>query len=129
MDKEYLGYVYAGSVIPSRFRDSAIHSIREKSYRIALKSRKRNAFFKKFYDYETLNENEKASLKSFYYYATGLGSRINLRSSFRIGSGTTRSGSPAFLVFSARNVDGRKKRKVARLNSLNTHLRKKIKYG
>jgi hypothetical protein len=28
MDKEYLGYVYAGSVIPSRFRDSVIHSIR-----------------------------------------------------------------------------------------------------
>lgn len=129
MDKEYLGYVYTGSVIPSMFRGSAIYSIKQKSYRIALKSRKRNAFFKKFYDYETLDENEKASLKSFYYYATGLGSRINLRSSFGIGSGTTRSGSPAFLVFQARSTNRRKKKKVARLNSLNTHVRKKIKYG
>ena len=129
MDKEYLGYVYTGSVIPSMLRDSAIYSIKQKSYRIALKSSKRNAFFKKLYDYETLDKNEKASLKSFYYYATGLGSRINLRSALMIGSGTTRGGTPAFLVFDVRSVERRKKKKIARLNSLNTHIRKKIKYG
>lgn len=129
MDKEYLGYVYTGSIIPSVFRNSAIDSIKQKSYRIALKSSKRNAFFKKLYNYETLDNNEKASLKSFYYYATGLGSRINLRSKLRIGSGTTRSGTPAFLVFDIINVEPRKKKKIARLNSLNTHVRKKIKYG
>jgi hypothetical protein len=129
MDKEYLGYVYTGSVIPSMLRDSAIYSIKQKSYRIALKSSKRNAFFKKLYDYETLDKNEKASLKSFYYYATGLGSRINLRSALRIGSGTTKGGTPAFLVFDVRSVERRKKKKIARLNSLNTHIRKKIKYG
>ena len=129
MDKEYLGYVYTGSVIPSMLRDSAIYSIKQKSYRIALKSSKRNTFFKKLYDYETLDKNEKASLKSFYYYATGLGSRINLRSALRIGSGTTRGGTPAFLVFDVGSVERRKKKKIARLNSLNTHIRKKIKYG
>lgn len=130
MDKEYLGYVYTGSVIPSTLRDSTIQSIKQKSYRIALKSSKRNAFFKKFYDYENLDNNGKASLRSFYYYATGLGSRINLRSAFRIGSGTTRCGTPAFLVFDVKSVEGRKKKKnIARLNSLNTHIRKKIKYG
>ena len=129
MDKEYLGYVYTGSVIPSMFRDSAIYSIKQKSYRIALKSSKRNAFFKKLYDYETLDKNEKASLKSFYYYASGLGSRINLKSAFRIGSGTTRGGTPASLIFDVRSVVHSKKKKTARLNSLNTHIRKKIKYG
>ena len=129
MDKEYLGYVYTGSVIPSAFRDSAIYSIKQKNYRIALKSSKRNAFFKKLYDYETLDKNEKASLKSFYYYATGFGSKINLRSALRIGSGTTRGGTPASLVFDVRNVQSRKKKNIARLNSLNTHIRKKIKYG
>lgn len=128
MDKEYLGYVYTGSVIPSMFRNSAIYSIKQKSYRIALKSNKRNAFFRKFYDYETLDKNEKASLKSFYYYATGLGSKVNLRSILKIGSGTTRCGVPTFLIFDVRNIGGRKKKKVARLNSLNTHIRKKIKY-
>ena len=129
MDKEYLGYVYTGSVIPSMFRDSAIYSIKQKSYRIALKSNKRNAFFRKFYDYETLDKNEKASLRSFYYYATGLGSKVNLRSILKIGSGTTRRGVPTFLIFDVRNIGGRKKKKVARLHSLNTHIRKKIKYG
>ena len=129
MDKEYLGYVYTGSVIPSMFRDSAIYSIKQKSYRIALKSNKRNAFFRKFYDYETLDKNEKASLKSFYYYATGLGSKVSLRSILKIGSGTTRCGVPTFLIFDVRNIGGRKKKKIARLNSLNTHIRKKIKYG
>ena len=129
MDKEYLGYVYTGSVIPSMFRDSAIHSIKQKNYRIALKSNKRNAFFRKFYDYETLDKSDKASLRSFYYYATGLGSKIHLRSSFKIGSGTTRNGMPAFLAFGARDTERRNKRKTARLNSLNTHVRKKIKYG
>lgn len=129
MDKEYLGYVYTGSVIPSRFRDSAIYSIKQKNYRIALKSNKRNAFFRKFYDYEALDKSDKASLRSFYYYATGLGSKVHLRSSFKIGSGTTRNGMSAFLAFSARNLERRNKRKTARLNSLNTHIRKKIKYG
>ena len=129
MDKEYLGYIYTGSIIPPMFRDSAIYSIKQKNYKIALKSSKRNAFFKKFYNYEDLDKNEKASLKSFYYYATGLGSRINLRSAFRIGSGTTRDGTPAFLVFDVRSIECRKKKKIARLNSLNTHIRKKIKYG
>ena len=129
MDKEYLGYVYTGSVIPSMFRNSAIYSIKQKSYRIALKSNKRNAFFRKFYDYETLDKNEKASLKSFYYYATGLGSKVSLRSILKIGSGTTRCGVPTFLIFDVRNIGGRKKKKIARLNSLNTHIRKKIKYG
>lgn len=129
MDKEYLGYVYTGSVIPSMFRDSAISSIKQKNYRIALKSSKRNAFFRKFYDYEALDKSDKASLRSFYYYATGLGSKVHIRSSFKIGSGTTRNGMPAFLAFGARDMERRNKRKTARLNSLNTHIRKKIKYG
>lgn len=129
MDKEYLGYVYTGSVVPSVVRNSAIYSIKNKSYRIALKSSKRNSFFQKFYDYEALDKNEKASLKSFFYYATGLGSKINSKSEFKIGSGTTRGGIPAFLVFNARSIERRKKKNIARLNSLNTHIRKKIKYG
>ena len=33
-----------------------------------------------------------------------------------------------FLVFNARSIERRKKKNIARLNSLNTHIRKKIKY-